>query len=264
MSNGNFTIDDDGNLIGSIDYGPPKLGIGIPCSFPLIWAPFFDSFMPALLHAQKAFHKRGIQMELIRSTAGPVDEMRNYLVNKAINRNCSHLIMVDSDMILPLGVFVDMLYTALDDDIQVLGALCFRRYPPFEPIVYQGAINKHKRLLPFDDYPVGDVLREPNLATGAACLLCDMDVFRKLPEPWFEFKRNPDIVRGGTIGEDIGFCQKAKDNGIPVYIHTGVHVAHIGLFEINLDFYMNNKLIHEQLKKQAIGDEQNNNELGGN
>jgi hypothetical protein len=62
-------------------------------------------------------------------------------------------------------------------------------------------------------------------------MMWDMDVFRKMPFPWFKFRRDPD--NGAGIGEDIGFCQDLKAAGYKIFVDTSVPADHLTSIAIN-------------------------------
>jgi hypothetical protein len=53
---------------------------------------------------------------------------------------------------------------------------------------------------------------------------------------WFEFLKQPDGQ--GEFGEDISFCFKCIELGIPVYVDTTVRPKHVGDYGYNLDDYL--------------------------
>ena len=53
---------------------------------------------------------------------------------------------------------------------------------------------------------------------------------------WFEFLKQPDGQ--GEYGEDISFCFKCIELGIPVYVDTTVRPKHMGDYGYNLDDYL--------------------------
>jgi hypothetical protein len=55
-------------------------------------------------------------------------------------------------------------------------------------------------------------------------MLIQMDVFDKLPKPYFQTITHP----GGTIGEDVTFCKKASDHNIQIYCDPTFKLGHIG------------------------------------
>ena len=203
-----------------------KLGIGIPLSWPFIPAPFFDSFVAM----EKPIY------EYIRSNNGPIDAMRNDLVNMAKMAGCTHLVMMDSDMIYHPKTIARL----LSHRLPIVGALCYRRYPPFDPLMYKGKLNEFKTVEEWEP----DSLVEVD-ATGTGCLMIDMDIFNNMAEPWFEFVENPDKERGGIIGEDFYFCHKLREAGYQIYVDTSVPSGHLCLFEVTRETWLMNKYIQK-------------------
>lgn len=183
-----------------------SLAIGIPCTFPFIPSSFFYSFV---LMEKPSF-------TFIHADNGPIDTLRNDIVEKALAENCSHLLMCDVDQVYP----VDTITKLLAHKLPVVGAKVNRRYPPFDPIMMRITDEGYK---PVDDYKDGDLV--PVDATGTGCILYDMSVFKKLPYPWFRFQKNP--ATGMTIGEDIGLCQDLKAAGYKIFVDTSVKVGHL-------------------------------------
>lgn len=65
---------------------------------------------------------------------------------------------------------------------------------------------------------------------GLGLCVTKTSVFLRLPEPFFQFQWNP--VTGDDIGEDVYFCRKAREHGIPVHVDhdASVGIKHIGKF----------------------------------
>lgn len=66
---------------------------------------------------------------------------------------------------------------------------------------------------------------------------------------WFEFLKQPDGQ--GEFGEDISFCFKCIELGIPVYVDTTVRPKHMGDYGYNLDDYIDCRTSFKE--KQALG-----------
>jgi len=71
-------------------------------------------------------------------------------------------------------------------------------------------------------------------ATGAGCMLYDMEVFKKLPYPWFEFRKQEN---GTTMGEDIGFCVDLKKAGYKIHMDTSIEVEHLTTMAVNKNMH---------------------------
>ena len=188
-----------------------KIGIGVPLSFPMIPSAFFDSF---------------IQMEkpdfvYLRSSHTAIDDMRNELVIQALVSRCTHLIMMDTDQVYDKRTITRL----LSHRLPVVGCLVYRRYPPFDPLMLKGTQGHYKSILEWEP----DSLVEVD-ATGTGCLLFETAVFRKLPYPYFRFRKGP---YGEVIGEDFGLCMDMKEYGYRIFVDTSIPAGHLTSMEVN-------------------------------
>lgn len=188
------------------------LAVGIPCSFPFVPASFLYSFL----------HMDRPDFTLIHADNGPIDTLRNDIVEKALVVGATHLMMVDTDMVYHPKTITSLLSRKLP----VVGALCFRRYPPFDSIMLRITDNGYQSV---DEWEDGELVEVD--ATGAGCIMYDMEIFRKLPYPWFRFQKNPE--NGMTIGEDIGLCQDLKEAGYRIFVDTAVPCDHLTTMVVN-------------------------------
>jgi hypothetical protein len=83
-------------------------------------------------------------------------------------------------------------------------------------------------------------------ATGTGCVLYDMDVFKRIPDPWFRFRKT---VEGSEIGEDIGFCHDLRKAGIKIYVDTAVKVGHLTKMTVDQSTWELYKLSQEAVKR---------------
>jgi len=194
-----------------------SLAIGIPLTFPFVPSSFFYSFL---------------KMErpdfiLLNANNGPIDTLRNDLVTKALEVGASHLIMMDTDMVYHPKTITSLLSRRLP----IVGALSYRRYPPFDPIMLKGKPGEYYGV---NEWEEGELVEVD--ATGAGCMLFEMNVFRKMPPPWFKFRK----LNGGdeTIGEDIGFCCDLKAAGYRIFVDTAVPSAHMTHMAVNHQTYL--------------------------
>jgi len=192
-----------------------KLGIGIPLTWPYVPSGFFDTFI--------TMQKPDFSYIPGRGGSGSIDELRNKIVSDALELGCSHLWMIDADMKYhPMTIL-----RLLEHGLPVVGGLCYRRYPPFDPLLLKGTINEYQLIEKWEE----DELVEVD-ATGTGCLLFHMNIFRKIPPPWFEFRPIPDQEKGGVIGEDIGFCHKLREAGYRIFVDTSIPSGHLTMFEV--------------------------------
>jgi len=208
-----------------------KLAIGIPLSFPWVPSSFFHSF---------------IQMEkpdytyLYEDSTGPIHELRNNLVQKALEVGATKLLMCDIDQVYhPLTVT-----KLLAHNLPVVGALVHRRYVPFDSLMMKivDVDADTKAYASLDDWEDGELVEVD--ATGTGCIMYDMSVFRKIPKPWYKSEYDPS---GMPIGEDFGFCLALKNAGYKIFVDTSVPAGHLTTMIVNT---ATNKLYRAMKTKQ--------------
>jgi GT2 family glycosyltransferase len=202
-----------------------KLGIGIPLSWHYVPSDFFDSCM--LLNKHNGM--------VIRASSGPIHEMRNTIVRRSLELDCTHLIFLDADMVYP----PDTITQLLSHDKDIVGALTFKRWPNFEPLLFAG--DEHNMYL-IDPIPEGVV---KVTATGTGCLMIKTSVFDNMEYPWFEFSSE----NGKPVGEDINFCYNAKKVGYEIYVDTTIRTEHLCNTRVNWNLYhMQKDMLSQGLK----------------
>jgi len=170
-----------------------------------------------------------------------LEDMRNSIVKRALDAGCSHLMMMDTDMCFHPKTITRLLSLNLD----VVGALCYKRYPPFDPIMYKGDINTYEII---EEWEEGELVEVD--ATGTGCLMFNMKVFREMPDdPWFRFRPNPDQNIGGIVGEDIGFCSDLKRAGYKIYVDTSIPAEHLTTLSVGRGTFM----LYRAMKKIQTG-----------
>ena len=199
------------------------LGIGIPLSWPFCPSDFFDSFV--MMDKPNPSH-------VIRASSGPIQEMRNVITTRALEMGCTHLAFLDADMVYPQ----DTLTRLLAHDKDIIGGLCFKRWPPFPPTLFEGDPYEMKLM---DPYPEGLVRVT---ATGTGCLLIDCKVFEEMTYPWWEFAETKE---GGPVGEDVNFCYKAGELGYVIHVDTTIKIDHLCQMRVNENIWKLNKSLIE-------------------
>lgn len=58
------------------------------------------------------------------------------------------------------------------------------------------------------------------------CALIRTDVFRKTEYPWYDWVNYADQNQG-MLSEDLYFCEKCKQAGIPVYTDARAGCGHV-------------------------------------
>lgn len=248
-----------------------RLCIGFPCSWPFVPFPFFHSFVQV----------ERPEFTPIFATNGPIDGLRNSIVDDAMKLGASHLIMMDMDQIYPVKAITKL----LEHKLPLVGCKVHRRYPPFDPLMLKGDIDSYQLIEDWEE----STLQEVD-ATGTGCLLFNMQLFydmdaralaeieavdRLKPTPeqsvalpdnvrkylaeikkgytpehvpggWFKFRPNPDPERPGVIGEDMGFCSDVRKAGHRIFVDTSIKCGHLSTMVIEEEIYW----LYKSLRKK--------------
>lgn len=165
---------------------------------------------------------KAIQIEMIEGSI--LTEMRRRLVARAMELEATHIMWLDSDMKFP----PDTIARLLNHNVAVVAANYPRKNMEARPTAYlsNGDYNG-----PVWSGERAEGLQEVTIA-GMGCMLTDIEVFNKIPLPFFQFvPQAPDFVR--EMGEDVFFCKELYKAGIPIHIDHDLskQIAHIGKME---------------------------------
>jgi GT2 family glycosyltransferase len=198
-------------------WGEKKLGglfaspIHVACCIPMRTDYLHRMFAMRFAQMEKPFG-----WSLIDAPRGLIHDSRNMLVRKALEFGATHILMIDDDMIPSTDLFVK-LYNA---DVPVISALAFKRRAPYEPCIYRWGFDPSTGAMAVipDVAMIKHGVRQVD-ATGFGAVLIKAEVFRTIPDPWFELNQ---------FGEDLDFCLKCNKYDIPIYCDTDTIIGHIG------------------------------------
>lgn len=145
---------------------------------------------------------------------------------------------LDTDMGFAPDFLEQLIAVAHPVDRPVVGALCFAwreletdgmggyRCQPAPTIYDHVETPEGAGFMGRAFYTPGSLIRCDG--TGSACILIHRTVFERVgavfgPE-WYSRVRNP--TTGKLTSEDLSFCERLRQLGIPVYVHTGVKTTH--------------------------------------
>lgn len=143
---------------------------------------------------------------------------RKACVKQAIDTNCDYLLFLDDDMVWQPNMPARLIAIAEHYKYDIVsGYYTTRKELPY-PLIYRRRENgMYSPVLPREDFK--DALFECD-ATGFGAILIRTNVFKRVPEPWFEL---PD-----STTEDIYFFNKCNDLGIKTYVDAGLPCGHKG------------------------------------
>jgi len=157
---------------------------------------------------------------------GGVAEMREQITLEALRAGCTNLFMLDMDMTYHPKTIPRL----LSHNLPMVGALCYRRYPPFDEIIYRKNGECYENITGYDENELIKVDR-----TGAGCLMFQTHIFEKIPRPWFDVGVEK-LKKGEARGEDYRFCDKARVAGFDIFVDPTIPADHLATFKINKSF----------------------------
>jgi len=160
------------------------------------------------------------------------DHARNTFVQTALDNNFDFLFMMDVDMIFPKGCLALMLRHMVnieEDTPPVVAGIYCNRGDDYRWHVYNWIEEKtgwHSL-----KFPLNQGLRRVD-AIGTGCMLIDVNVFKILEWPWFEYEYTIFQNERERLSEDMKFCKKCMDAGIPIYADTDIKCGHLQSVQI--------------------------------
>lgn len=158
----------------------------------------------------------GIQVMMINPRTSTPAIGRWDGVRKAFEAKVDYVLFIDSDQTFPL----ETLERLLSLKLPIVGPAICRRRPPFN-------LNAVENGLPIQIQQNDKGTRKVE-RLGTGIMLVRMDVFTKIPEPWFNASFDRDKKRWTT--EDESFCDAARLAGYEIHVDVELsnHVGHIG------------------------------------
>lgn len=151
----------------------------------------------------------------------PIDHCRNIIVKKFLATDCTHLMMIDDDIVPP----ADSLERMLFHDKDIIGAPC--------PVIFPD--KNHKLKIGYNVYMRGKNGLERQICTNSADLqavtaigtgqiMIKRKVLESIKAPFMTEYDNEGIK---YRGEDISFCKKAKKLQYKIYCDFKLKCKHI-------------------------------------
>lgn len=193
-----------------------KYLVAIPC-FDMV----HTDFMLSMLNMQRVGE---CYCQVVKSSL--IYDARNKLVQQAIDNGFDRILWLDSDIVFDPDLMV-RLAKHIDDGLEYVSGLYFKRQYPTEPVVFQTItqVQDGKELvtkaLVYKDYPK-DQLFEVD-ATGFGAVMMTVDLAKGVRSK-FGLPFSPHL----GLGEDMSFCWRAKQVGAKLYCDSRIKLKHIG------------------------------------
>lgn len=177
-------------------------------------------------------------MPMIPAAYGRTELRRNDFARQVLNQpHVTHLMMLDTDHIHPVNIVQALARHVIADPSKlVVGALCFRRSEPYDPLMFLRAPDGE--LIVPGEWPDG-LLKVDAIGHGA--ILIAREVFERIPPPWWLYPYDADFSdprEPYTMPtEDMYFSRLCGEHGIDIWCDTTVTSPHIGQEYIDRSTY---------------------------
>ena len=155
------------------------------------------------------------------SQIGTQDVARNQILLMALKHDCDWVIMVDSDMTFPKDGGHKLFETANKTGASIVAGLYFKGSKPYEPVAYDQIDTNYHSIKDWSK------VREID-AAGMGFTLIKKELFGIR----FAFENR----NGKIYGEDMVFCEKAKNLGYKVVLDPSVKCGHLRMIPIEENY----------------------------
>ena len=197
--------------------------------------------VPCLDMVQTSFMKSLLRLMSVDETqisfrvSSLVYDSRNLLAGEAVSQGYDRILFLDSDMVFQPDLLI-RLSKDMDEGRDYVCGLFFRRKPPYKPVIYKD-LHYHRdglkldmKLEPYLDYPQNEIFEVAGSGFGAVMMTTEL--VNKVGDK-FGYPFSPEM----GFGEDLSFCWRVKQLGIPMYCDSSVKVGHVGMGTISEETY---------------------------
>lgn len=161
------------------------------------------------------------QLAVVNAQISILPKGRMQLVQEAMKRDATHILFLDCDARFPTHTLAQL----LAHDVDFVACNAVNRSFPCVPTSRHAP--GHVVWTEPDSYGLEEIRDHVGLHTA----LIKMDVFKRIPQPWFAI---PYLMQMTEYqGEDVWFCHKCLEAGVKVYVdHDLSHASrHVGTFD---------------------------------
>jgi len=162
-----------------------------------------------------------VNFNILSNRGLPIDRARCDLVKQAQQLNATHIFFLDSDVVMPADGLIRLYNHRLPIISGVYGAK--HECPAIWIMQSKSGESRYQAVTP--QAIAGDGLfTHKDIVVGMGCCLIDMNVFKQIEEPWFEWTQGR---KTSGVSEDFEFCEKVRKEGIPIHVDSSIKCGHI-------------------------------------
>lgn len=200
-----------------------RILIAIPC-MDMVSADFAHSLAVAT-----SMPLDGASIMLTVQKGSLIYESRNELAKKAIQLGCDYMMWFDSDMTFPADTIVRM-YNHMKEGKQFVSGVYYRRVRPYTPVLFNELNAKEAKWTDYNDYPKDKPFKIGGCGFG--CVMVDSEILFSIAgknQSWFS--------PFDGLGEDLAFCQRARDCGYELWCDPTIQCGHVGNVIVTKEMY---------------------------
>jgi hypothetical protein len=142
---------------------------------------------------------------------------RNFIIQAAIEQNCTHVFFIDDDVVPPF----DAIEQLLKHDKDIVTGLYLMRSFPHNAVLFDEAFESgHCKFMYLTPNKTGLV---PIVNCGLGIVLIKIEVFKAMQKPWITLG---EIDKDGWC-DDISFFNRARRAGFEMYCDLNVTAGHM-------------------------------------
>lgn len=162
-------------------------------------------------------------------------DTRNSFAGEAIRDGYDRVLWVDDDMRFSPDL-MERMAEDMDGGREYVAGLAFKRVYPTSPVIYSAFTDIPEapglyRPEPMLDYPHDSVFEIA--ASGFGCVMTSTALLKRV---WDKY--GPPFAYHANLGEDLSFCWRVKQMGIPMYCDSRIKVGHMGMVVFDETLYM--------------------------
>lgn len=156
---------------------------------------------------------------------------RNELAMKAIHMGADYILWLDSDMVFEPDLMTRLFESLKANDADFVSGLYFKRFPPYEPVVYSKFDIVDDEIIAEKMTDVPDAVTEVG-GVGFGCVLMSTALALAVYNEY-----NTMFAPIGNVGEDIAFCYRAQTLGYKVLLDPSIRCGHVGHYVVTEDLF---------------------------
>jgi hypothetical protein len=163
-------------------------------------------------------------LKIQNQRASLLPRSRQQMIQRSIQAGCSHALFIDSDQSFPAY----LVHRLASHDLEVVGCNIATKCVPAGPT----ARKRHDTWAGGSPvYSNGKMGLEKVWRLGCGIMLIKLEVFKKMPLPWFEIRYHHEL--DDFIGEDWFLCEQFEKAGVDIWVdHSlSLEIGHVGPYD---------------------------------